>query len=188
MRRVVILAAVCLALPAAVQAQHPQTRQGFGISFGIGGGSGGISCSGCSTTRESATSGYLRLGGYVSPSLFIGGESNGWMKSSNGVDETMSYISAVAQWYPQVSNGFYLKGGLGFAGARASDGVDEITVNGAGMTIGTGYDWRVARNFSLTPYVNYMRSMGGEVSANGTGTGIKANSDVVQLGLGFTWH
>ena len=34
-------------LPAAAEAQHPQTRQGFGISFGFGAGSAGLTCDDC---------------------------------------------------------------------------------------------------------------------------------------------
>ena len=177
-----------LLLPAIAIAQHPQTRQGFGISFGLGAGSASVSCDGCDSDRDTGGSGYLRIGGYISPSVMLAGESNGWTHTEEGVDETIGFLSAVAQWYPQPTTGFYLKGGLGFARAVAEDNVDEVTTGGLAITLGTGYDFRVSRNFSLTPYVNYLRSFGGELEVNGTGTDVKANVDIIQVGLGFTWH
>src|SRR5262245_11901413 len=126
------------AVPIVCQAQYAQTRQGFGISFGIGGGSAGLSCDGCTTDRENALSGYLRLGGYVRPNLFVGGESNGWSKNIDGVDEVASFLSAVVQWYPTPTSGFYLKGGAGIAAGSLDDGVDELTAAGMGITLGAG--------------------------------------------------
>ncbi len=169
-------------------AQHAQTRDGFGISFGIGGGSAGVSCDGCGTDRENGLSGYLRLGGYVRPTLFVGGETNGFTKNVDGVDVAASFVSAVVQWYPQVSSGFYLKTGAGLAVGSLDDGLDELSATGMGLTLGAGYDWRLTRNFSLTPYINYLRSVGAEAKFNGAGLGENLNVDVLQFGLGFTWH
>lgn len=187
--KIVMSVVVALALTAGVaDAQHPQNRQGFGISFGFGGGSAGISCDGCESDRETSLSGYLRLGGYTRPSLFVGAETNGWTNSEDGVDETIGFLSAVVQWYPQVASGLYLKGGAGFARADATDGIDDIATTGFGISMGTGYDWRLTRNFSLTPYANYLRSFGGELEVNGSGTDFSTNIDLFQFGLGFTWH
>ena len=68
---------VLLALGASVaSAQHPQTRKGFWIGFGVGYGSYGISCSTCSGLgRESSFTGHVRLGGTMSPHLLLGAES-----------------------------------------------------------------------------------------------------------------
>ena len=183
-RALVLVALVSL----AASAQHAQTREGFSISFGIGGGSAGVSCDGCGTDRENGLSGYLRLGGYVRPTLLVAGETNGFTKNVDGVDVVASFVSAVVQWYPQVASGFYLKGGAGIATGSLDDGVDELAATGMGITLGTGYEWRVTRNFSLTPYVNYLRSVGAEAKFNGVGLGGNLNVDVFQFGLGFTWH
>jgi len=180
---------ILVLLPAAIDAQQvPQTRQGFGISFGVGGGSNGLECNGCTSDRESGASGYLRVGGYVRPDLMVAGETNGWAKNVNGVDETANFLSAVVQWYPNVETGLYLKGGAGFASSRADDGVDEFESTGLGINLGIGYDWRLTRGFSLTPYVNYLRSVGAEEHVNGVGTGDRLNVNVLQFGLGFSWH
>ena len=190
MNRFLVAGLACMAFAASAGAQSvkPQTRQGFGISFGLGGGSASMTCDDCPSGREGGFSGYLRLGGYVSPSLFVGGESNGWTKDEYGVETQIGSLNAVLQWYPQQASGLYLKGGAGFARATATDGIDELATTGMSMTMGLGYDWRLTRNFSLTPYANYVRSLGAEASVNDIGTDYKLNVDVLQFGLGFTWH
>lgn len=187
--RIALTGLLVAALSATAEAQsHPQTREGFGISFGVGAGSAGLDCDGCDFDREGAFSGYLRLGGYARPTLFIGGETNGWMKEEDGIDMQASFVSAVALWYPQPASGFYLKGGLGFSNTSLSDDVLEIEASGLALSLGLGYDWRVTKNFSLTPYMNYLRSMGAEAKVNGTDSGETLTTDVLQVGLGFTWH
>ena len=190
MTRYILAGLLCAFLTSTAGAQQieSQERQGFGISFGVGAGSASLSCDGCDSDREGGFSGYLRLGGYVNPSLFVGGETNGWVDSEAGVDQQIGFLSAVVQWYPQPASGFYLKGGLGFARATASDAFDELSTSGLGITAGLGYDWRLTRNFSLTPYVNYARSIGAEAEFNGIGTDVTLNVDLLQFGLGFTWH
>jgi hypothetical protein len=188
MRRILAIAVLTTALSGVSQAQHVQTRQGFGISFGIGGGSAGLSCDGCDFDRESGMAGYLRIGGYVNPSLMVAGESSGWASSNDGVDQVANFLLAVVVWYPQPESGFHLKGGAGLATGSMDDGIDELTTTGLGIGLGIGYDWRVARNFSLTPHLNYMRSLGAEAKFNDIDLGETLNMDVLQFGLGFTWH
>ena len=188
MRTATILSLLVLVPTIAAAQAQPLARQGFGISFGIGSGSAGSDCSGCSSDRTNGASGYLRIGGHVRPNLMIAGESNGWMHSEGNVDDMLSFVSAVAQWYPSMTNGFYAKGGLGFSMFSSSDGTDEVTSSAPAITLGAGYDWRLGTNFSLTPFLNILKGFEGEMKVNGTNTGIKASSNVVQLGLGFTWH
>ena len=167
---------------------NPQTRQGFGISFGIGAGSAGVDCEVCPDDRETGLSGYLRIGGYLRPNLFLAGESNGWSKTEDGVEGQAGFLSAVAQWYPQPASGLFVKGGLGLATVSLEDDVDEITSTGLGITVGGGYDFRVGRNFSLSPYINYLRGFGAQANLNGTSTDFDYNVNLLQFGLGFTWH
>lgn len=118
------------------------------------------------------------MGGTVNSRFLLGVETNGWYKSEDEVALTYGNLSAVAYFYPSVTSGFYLKGGLGLATLRA-DVADfgSESETGSGAVIGVGYDARVGQNFSLTPYLNLM---------GGSFDGGTAN--VVQFGLGFTWH
>lgn len=182
--------ALTAAAPAtiAAQGQHPQTRQGFGISFGVGTGSAGATCNDCSSERDNGLSGYLRLGGYLRPNLFLAGETHGWVYSEDGVDSQLGFYTATAQWYPNVATGLYLKGGLGLATYAVTDGTDDLNASAGAVVVGAGYDFRLGPNFSLTPYLNYLRSMEGEIKFNDISTGLNISANVFQVGLGFTWH
>lgn len=182
MRQSLILLAACAALLALVPndaaAQNPQTREGFFIGFGLGGGSFG--CEGCDE-RETGGAGHLKLGGAVSPTLLIGGESIVWTKEEGGARITHANVGAFAQFYPSAANGFFLKGGVGFSRLEvsASGGGFSFSASesGLGLTAGLGYDFRLGTNFSLSPYMSL---------AWGDFEGGSANHG--QLGLGVTWH
>ena len=138
--------------------------------------------------RESSTAMFVNFGGTVRPNLLIGGEINGWAKSENDADWVVSSLMAVAHYYPSVTNGLFISGGLGFTQGSIDDGVDELTSSGVGIQLGGGYDWRVAKSFSLTPYVQYVRAFAAEAKLNDTGLGEDLNPNFFQVGLGFTWH
>jgi hypothetical protein len=192
MRRLLGTAAALALIAAPAMAQGAHARQGFTVSFGLGGGSAGISCDDCSTDREGGVSGYLRLGGAVRPNLVIAAESHGWTKSEGSVTSQIGYLTGVAQWYPAVSSGFHVVGGAGFGMLRLDDTDPALggTLESAGLAyqFGAGYDWRVGRNFSLTPYLNFLGMAGGEPKLDGTALGGTLNANVLQFGLGFSWH
>jgi hypothetical protein len=196
LRKAVRLATVAVfvtATSAVAQDTHPQVRDGFTVSFGFGGGSAGATCGGCNSDREKAPSGYLRLGGAVRPNLIIGGEVNGWSKkeTDQGFESTVTIatVNAIAQWYPQTTTGFFLIGGVGLGSMEVkatATGLGSFSdrTNGLGYQVGTGYDIRLARNFSLTPFVTYFATAGGTVESSNE----KANGNVFHFGIGFTWH
>lgn len=173
------LFAVLVALPQGATAQgRPQTRQGFFIGFGLGGGSFG--CAGCGS-RETGAAGYLKFGGAVSPRLLIAGESSAWTKEEGGARMSHANVSAIAQFYPSATSGFFLKGGLGVSRLEASVSGGGFSFSegesGLGMTAGLGYDIRLGANFSLSPY-----------GSLGWGSFDGGSANNVQLGLGVTWH
>jgi hypothetical protein len=192
MRHRFVLALGALALlaqPASASAQsRPNTREGFFISFGVAGGSAKLDCNLCSGNRETGSAGYLRMGGTVSPRILVGGDAGGWLKTINGVDVQTGYLVASVYFYPRASGAWYLQGGAGVTEVSLSgSGSSDVTGTGFGLVVGTGYDWRVARNFSLTPYVSAMLSSSLDLSVNGTKVGSTTPS-LVQFGLGFSWH
>ncbi|MFN2397027.1 MAG: outer membrane beta-barrel protein [Gemmatimonadaceae bacterium] len=183
-----VLGASLVGTSLSAQAMNRQLHEGFWIGVGLGAGSAGASCEICDNERSTGLSGYFRMGGTVSQKLLVGGEINGWSKSENGLDERIGFLSAVAYYYPMLTNGLFLKGGLGYAMAQADDSVDKMESNGLGAQAGIGYDFRLKRGFSLTPYVNYLRAFGAEAQFNGQGLGEDLNPNIVQFGLGFSWH
>ncbi len=172
-----ILTALCLAFVQPLQAQaRPQTREGFFIGFGLGWGS--LGCSECDGEREAGLSGYFKLGGAVNEQLLLGFETNGWTKEEDGVTLSQGNGSAVAYFYPQPNSGFFIKGGLGLSTLDLEvSGWGSDSETGLGLVGGVGYDARVGRNFSLSPYANVLHG-----SFDGGST------NVFQAGVGLTWH
>ncbi len=189
-----------LACAAPVAAQNAPHRDGFWISFGFGAGSAGFECENCGDDRHNSGAGYLRLGGTASDKWIVGGEINGWAKSGEELnfewEAVIGSILGTALFYPSAGN-FYLQGGLGF-NAYALEATDdegdsaEFTTSGMAVLLGIGYDIRVARSFSLTPYVSYTHGFSSEVevSSGDVTVGIpgELNPNVFQFGLGLTWH
>jgi len=178
-RSMATLAALLVLGVSIASAQHPQTRKGFWIGFGLGYGSYGISCSGCSGLgRESSFTGHLRLGGTVSPHLLLGAESIAWSKSENGATITAGNLSLAADYYPQPASGLFLSAGVGFSRAEASSGGSSASNTGVGFTIGGGYDVRVSANTSVTPIANFVWGH--------PDSGFSHN--FFQFGVGVTFH
>ena len=173
-----VVAAIAIAAQDAHAQMDSQAREGFFIGVGLGGGSFG--CSGCSE-RESGLSGQLKLGGALNSQMLLGVESNAWTKEESGARFTHSSVSAMAQYYPSATNGFFLRGGVGVSTFRVSADIDGVSVSasdsGLGLMGGLGYDVRVRNNFSVSPYGTFVWGDHENGSANN-----------FQLGVGVTWH
>lgn len=175
--------AIVLALSALgasmASAQHPQTRKGFWIGFGVGFGSYGISCSGCSGLgRESSYTGHLKLGGTLNSHLTLGAETIAWSKSEGGATITAGNVSFAANYYPQPASGLFLSAGVGFSRVEASGGGSSTGSTGPGLSLGAGYDLRVGANTSITPIANFLWGH--------PDSGLSHN--FFQFGLGVTFH
>jgi opacity protein-like surface antigen len=193
--RVIALSALC-ASPLLAQG-YPQTREGFTATFGLGFGSAGVSCDECESERESAPTVHLRLGGAYRPNLILAGEINGWSKTEDSDDGlggearvTMATINFVAQWYPQPTSGFFLNGGLGLGTIRTEIDLEDLpgtfssNTSALGYQVGAGWDFRVSRNISITPYANFFGSAGGKVEDSDE----KIDFNVGSIGIGLTFH
>jgi hypothetical protein len=191
---VVAIGLVCAAPLLAQQKVNPAAdrnpRQGFWIGFGLGAGSVGADCSGCASDRTGGVSGYLRMGGTLSRHLLLGGEANGWSHSESGADESMGFGSVVLLWYPSATGAFYLKFGLGGMTYTANTPIGKIEATAGSGSLGLGYEFRVRRNMSLTPFLNFLAS--GPASWKISGVSVPSGQDIklnlVQLGFGLTWH
>jgi hypothetical protein len=185
-RILTISAALLVIGSTAVQAQRPQTRQGFWIGFGLGWGSLGVSCGtpDCRTGRTGAASGYLKLGGTLSPHFLLGGETNGWTKEEERTTVTAANASLAAYYYPQPAGGLFLKGGAGIATFKEEGG---DAASGVGLVVGLGYDFRVGPNVSITPVANFNWGRVGDVTGPIDVTpDVKQN--IIQLAVGVTFH
>jgi len=155
-------------------ARHPQAREGFWFNGGFGVGSAG--CVGCGG-RQVGASGGLSLGGTVSERVLVGGGTTGWSRSVDGVTTTIGTFDARIRFYPSAASGFFLTGGGGLGTISESDAFDSAQENGVGALFGLGWDIRVGRNVSLTPFYN------------GFAVGVASGTFYVdQFGLGITLH
>jgi hypothetical protein len=171
--------AAALVCPVTAHAQRAQTREGFWFNVGLGWGS--LGCEDCDD-RTGGFSGALGLGGTLSQKLVLGAAYNFWSKTEEDETLTDGTLTAAIRFYPSSTGGFFLHAGLGLglANYRIEDSVlgsFEINDEGFGALFGLGYDIRVARNMSLTPFANFF----GVVIND-------SNSDVFQIGLGITFH
>lgn len=162
---------------APLAAQHEQLREGKGFWFNGGLGYGSLDCDGCGD-REGALSGQVGIGGTVSQKVMIGAMYNFWVKDVDGARITVSSWVAGIRFYPSATSGFFLTGGIGLGTIHANfDGLGSETETGAGALAGVGWDFRVGRNVSLTPFVNAFAMSNDDVDAN-----------VTQFGLSVTIH
>ena len=170
------IAAATVAGTAQAQRRAPNAsgREGFWISGGLGYGS--LGCDGCDS-RTGGVSGGLALGGTISPHWLLGVGTSGWTKEEQGARLTVAEIDARVRFYPSATGGFFLTGGLGYGSITGSVGGFSSTENGAGAILGMGYDVRIARNMSVTPYWNAYAMKNSNTDAN-----------VGQIGLALTWH
>jgi hypothetical protein len=98
------------------------------------------------------------------------------MKSENGSTLTVNALTAAVRFYPSVTGGFFLMGGLGLGTVSANvSGVGSGSETGVGALLGLGYDMRIGPKVSLTPYWNGFAMN----SSN-------SNANVGQIGLGIT--
>ena len=160
---------------ASAHAQHKQIRDGFWFSGGLGYGS--LGCDNCGGSREGGITGDLSLGGTITPRLLLGVGTAGWTKSQQGATLTVATLDARVRFYPATAGGFFLTGGVGVGSVTGSGLGYTATETGLGLIFGLGYDYRVARNTSITPYWNGFAMRNSSTDAN-----------VGQIGLAVTLH
>lgn len=170
------LVVVCLAVNANMaSAQRVHERGGFWFNAGLGYGS--LSCKDCEGS-EAGLSGGLSLGGTINPRFLLGIGTTGWTKSEDGSTLTVGTLDARLRFYPSVAGGFFLTAGLGLGSISADlAGIGSDAETGYGAVVGIGYDFRIATNVSITPFLN-----GFAVSTS------NADANVGQIGLGITVH
>lgn len=127
-------------------------HSGFWISGGLGGGWGDASDAFQNRSRGGAA--YLRLGGTPHPRALVGVEIIGWSQGfgDRGNDPSRGNVTLTTLLYPSLAGGWFVKGGFG--GTGFDDGFVER--EGLGLTLGTGFDFRIGGNFYLTPNVDYL--------------------------------
>ena len=186
--RVITLLTALSCAATAARAQYPQRREGFWLGLGVGYGSANIACDNCNPgPRMDGYTAFIKLGGTPSRNVRLGASLNVWSHETNSLNESLGNITASVFYYPVTRSGFFLTGGLGFS-AYNLDSSPEVNGSGWGFTTGAGYDIRVGRNVSLTPVVNFIYGALGDFDVSGVGTARGWKQNVVDVGLGVTFH
>ena len=182
MRTFLLAAALAAATP--LSAQVTQQHKGFWFGFGFGVGEN------TSTQLDGGQlvggAGYIRLGGSPSQKVLLGFDGMAWTNEDRNRGNGVFSVT----FYPQ-SQGFYIKGGLGFAslGATETNGgvTQHTTVSGFGLTGGIGYDIRLGRNIYLVPAVDILGQFFKEQTAPVLGNIPKSNALFIGT-VGLLWH
>jgi Autotransporter beta-domain len=206
MRPFVLVASCSLLLVAApLTAQsRANTRNGFWLGFGFGDGSLTLDCPLCGITGSAGSrSANVRFGGTVSPDVLMGGRVDAWERSESSRSNSAVAAATVSlAWYPIHGGAWYVHGGAGLTYVRLHRLSGDYSGSGPALVFGTGYDWRVLPNVSLTPFVSAMVS--GTVTLESgsvqgptpdfpprppaTANGVSVSPKMVYVGLGLTWH
>jgi hypothetical protein len=173
--------ALVFALASPLSAQEQPKHRGFWISFGVGGGWNLSRNVGAEGRSAGGGAGFIRMGGTPSERLLLGGEIIGWGRSEDGASLGRGNATFTAMFYPSVEAGVYLKGGIGGSSiaSTVSSGNTTTTVHdgGFGATIGVGWDIRLARNFYLTPGVDFLYQRVSDF-----------DNTMLLITVGATWH
>jgi hypothetical protein len=179
---------------SAVWAQHPQTRQGFWIGFGFGGGSTRGDCEGCDFNAGSGATGYLKLGGTLSPRLLLGADVTSWVgkaedASLGTADVAVGFVTAAVYWYPSPSRGLFLKGGLGsFVLTGDVNTGEQLGSASVALVLGIGYDIRIGRMLSVSPVLTFAGSGKGGFDIDGFRVADDFTGGLATLQVGVTFH
>lgn len=174
LRPILTAAAAILLTTSSLAAQRPQTRSGFWFQGGLGAGS--VGCDECDE-RTNGGAAVIALGGTLSDHFLLGGSLHGWARSEDGATLSVTAITAATHIYPWARGGFFINAGVGFGTTRLEFDIFSIEEDGAAGVLGLGYDIRLGRNVSLTPFGNVYSIKYDEGSLN-----------VTQVGLAVTVH
>jgi hypothetical protein len=158
---VVAVGFLVLANPA--DAGYPHDRNGFFLGFGLGGGSAEAEDQAGSSGSDGGVGANFRIGGAVTSQVTLGFETSAWVRREEflvlgqtiDATTTLSVGTFGVTWYPSTTQGFYVKGGLGFGQAELdfeSGGASlAYSENGFGFLAGVGWEWRLTEKFALGP-------------------------------------
>jgi len=181
-RLAAVLALLVLGVAPAVVAQgdgapkglevvkNPTRRSGFWGSIGLGVGSETFSVpdSVAQPGWLAAPTFNMRIGGTPDIHLRLGGEVISWYNDDGAYSQSLGGMVGIAQLYPSTTQGFFLKGGGGYA--WNSFGTDYYCAyyycyqygysydSGFMWTAGAGWEIPISRKLNIMPTVDYYES------------------------------
>ena len=190
-RRIAFTTAVSLACAAGPLSAQQQVG-GVWVAGGIGAGLTRVHCEICQGDRKAGPSVQLGIGLRLSQKLALGGEASGWRKKEEDITSSAGTLLAVIYWYPAADKvRYFLKGGIGAvaykANANEDEDTDPFTFNTFGVQLGVGYQFRLGRDFSLSPYFTFMGSLSSDLE-QGDDRVPDVSLTWIQLGIAIGWR
>ena len=184
---VTVLLAVGTALP--LSGQISSAREGAYLAFGLGGGVANIdNCARCGSEGTNISfTGFLRMGGTISPQWLGAIEVGGWYQSGAGYTARLLTVAAIATFYP-LSNGLKINGGIGGALFKEDFATNENAANGILWRVGAGYDISLKEVVSISPFVDLVYGPGLAQKRNRLATISRMNLVIVQIGVSLVRH
>ncbi len=109
--------------------------------------------------------------------VLVGAGTTGFYRRVDGATLTAGTYDFRIRFYPARTAGFFVNGGFGLGQITVHDAFHSDTEFGVGAMVGVGWDVRVGKNVSLSPFWN------------GSGLSTKSlNANFGQFGLGITIH
>jgi hypothetical protein len=192
-RSVLVTLVVSAAAAAVADAQQAHDRSGLWAGVGLGVGSARASCSVCAG-RATGPAAHARLGGTISRKLLVGVQGIGWFDVAGASDRTLLMLAAVGTLYPWPDKGLYLEAGIGGYRYVEADTANELSTQGLALHVGAGFDVRITRGVSLSPFAILVSSGSGNPTRldKSSGTLLPLLSDMTvryfQLGVAATFH
>ena len=161
--------------------KNPSRRSGFWgtLGFGVGSESFSVPAGAPDPGWQSSPTFDMRMGGTPDIHFRLGGELVSWYSDNGQYSQSLGGMAAIAQIYPSTTQGFFLKGGGGYAWnsfgedyycywyACYQTGYSEDS--GFMWTAGAGWEIPVSRKVNIVPTVDYYESyFGGRYTDNYT--------------------
>jgi len=179
--------AVGTALPVSAQISSP--REGLHLVFGLGAGVASIdNCAVCgSEGTNTSFTGFVRIGGTISPQWLAAVEVGGWYQSGAGYTARLLTVAALATLYP-LSNGLKINFGMGGALFRENSALNDNTANGIVWRVGAGYDIPLKEVVSISPFVDLVYGPELDQKRNRIATFNGIRLVLVQIGVSLVRH
>ena len=167
------LVALLLALAAGPAPAQVPRRGGLWADAGAGYGRLHLTCATCARVAAAdGTEVTVTIGGAPSANVLLGLQAQTWSSGGSGPTQRVRSLTAVVQWYPWPTRGWFVRAGTGIVQGPVTPGTDStppatVQGTGVGLDFGFGYDLPVSEHFGLTVQAATHIAALGDLTVNG---------------------
>lgn len=165
----------------------PSDEAGPYATLALGVGSTGLSCPSCDDLeRATGPAATVGVGYAFGPRFRLGLEFAGWSDDMGWAKKTLQSYSAVAQLYPSLSRGGWLRLGAGHAKLSVQE-LGAFEQSGPALSLAGGWDFRLRGPVAVAPYALYLHQLPSDATGSGAREG-KGRATMFQLGAAVTYR